>query len=155
MADWPHNSIIFTIFLFLKYLCILFLAALGFCCCMLAFCRCREWGLLSRCGVQASSCSGFSCCRTQALGHLGSVVVAPRLSCSEPCGILIPRPGIKPMSPALASGFLTTGHQGSPSNISSDGSSTTLHLEKFIMFCTIQSHMVKLIWNFMLIFNLA
>ena len=45
VADWPHNSIIFTIFLFFKYLFMYFiLAALGFCCCTLAFSRCREWG---------------------------------------------------------------------------------------------------------------
>ena len=30
------------------------------------------------------------------------------------CGILVPRPGIQPTSPALAGGFLTTGHHGSP-----------------------------------------
>ena len=33
------------------------------------------------------------------------------------CGILIPQPGIEPQSPALAGGFLTTGHQGRPSKI--------------------------------------
>ena len=28
-------------------------------------------GLFSNCGVQASHCDGFSCCRTQALGRAG------------------------------------------------------------------------------------
>ena len=33
--------------------------------------------------------------------RLGSVVAVWRLSCSQACGILVPRPGIEPMSPAL------------------------------------------------------
>ena len=37
---------------------------------------------------------------------MGSVVTA--LSCSAACGILVPQPSIKPMSPALQGGFLTT-----------------------------------------------
>ena len=32
----------------------------------------------------------------------GSVVVAHGLSCSKACGILVPRPGIEPMFPALS-----------------------------------------------------
>ena len=43
-----------------------------------------------------------------------SVIVALRLSCSEACGILVPKPGIKPLSPALAGRFLTTGPPGKP-----------------------------------------
>ena len=38
-----------------------------------------------------------------------SLVVACRFSCPEVCGILVPQPGIKPMSPALEGGFLTIG----------------------------------------------
>ena len=34
------------------------------------------------------------------------------LSCSVVCGILVPRPGIEPMSPVLADGFLSTGPPG-------------------------------------------
>ena len=41
-----------------------------------------------------------------------SLVVAHRLSCPETCGILVPQPRNKPWSPALASGFLTTGPLG-------------------------------------------
>ena len=33
------------------------------------------------------------------------------LSCSMACGILVPRPGIEPMSSALQGGFSTTGYQ--------------------------------------------
>ena len=35
------------------------------------FSRYEKRGLLSSCGVRASHCSGFSCCRAQALGHAG------------------------------------------------------------------------------------
>ena len=38
-----------------------------------------------------------------------SVVGAHRLSCSEACEILVLRPGIKPSSPALQAGLLTSG----------------------------------------------
>ena len=40
------------------------------------------------------------------------------LSCPVVCGIFVPWPGIKPSSPALEGGFLTTGFliQGSPRN---------------------------------------
>ena len=41
----------------------------------------------------------------------GSVSVLLRLSCSAACGILLPHPGIEPMSPALQGRFLTTGPQ--------------------------------------------
>ena len=41
-----------------------------------------------------------------------SVVVAQGLSCPVAYGILVPRPGIEPVSPALEGGFLTTGPPG-------------------------------------------
>ena len=56
-------------------------------------------GLLSSCGLQAPE-------------RVGSVVVVRGLSCPMACGILVPRPGIKPVSPALQEGFLTTGPPG-------------------------------------------
>ena len=40
-----------------------------------------------QCIVQASHCSGFSCCGAQALQCEGSVSVAHGLSCSKACGI--------------------------------------------------------------------
>ena len=43
---------------------------------------------------------------------MGSVVATHRFSCPTACGILVPRPGIKPMSPALAGRFPTTGPPG-------------------------------------------
>ena len=65
--------------------------------------------------VFIASCGIFHCgARTQLLWCEGSVVVACGPSCSIACGILVPQPGIKPESPALQGGFLTTGPQGSP-----------------------------------------
>ena len=62
-------------------------------------------------------CVGLSlqwllCRGAQALELTGSVVVAHGLSCPETCGIFIPRPGIKSVSPSLAGRFLTTGPPG-------------------------------------------
>ena len=78
------NSFFFFIFLNLKknfnFIYFLFLAALGLHCCMQAFSSCSEWELTLRCGARASHCSGFSCCRAQALGMRASVVVVRRPS---------------------------------------------------------------------------
>ena len=87
-------------------------------------------GLLSSCSGQASHCSGFPCCGAQALGHIGSVVAAPRLwstglvvvwcmdlaTLGPLCGMWdLPRSGVEPMSPALAGGFFTPEALGEPS----------------------------------------
>ena len=50
-------------------------------------------------------------CRAWVPGARASAVVAHGLSCSEACGDL-PGSGIKPMCPALAGGFLTSGPPG-------------------------------------------
>ena len=55
---------------------------------------------------------GVFCCGTWAPEHMGSVVAVHGLSCPVACGILVPQPGIKPASPALEGGFLTTGPPG-------------------------------------------
>ena len=39
-------------------------------------------------------------------------IVAHEFSYPVPCGILVSRPGIEPMSPALEGGFLTAGPPG-------------------------------------------
>ena len=80
----------------------------------------------SSCGVRASHCGGLSCCGARALGVRASVVLARKLSSHgsralecrlSSCGARAqllrgmwdpPGPGIEPMSPALAGGFLTT-----------------------------------------------
>ena len=51
------------------------------------------------------------------LRHSGSVVAARRLSCFVAIGILVPRPGIKSMSPALQGTFLTTGPSRNSPNL--------------------------------------
>ena len=43
-----------------------------------------------------------------------SVIVGQRLSCPVACGILVPKLGVEPGSPALAGGVLTLDHQGIP-----------------------------------------
>ena len=75
----------------------------------LASSGCSRQGFLSSCGVWASQGSGFSGHGAQALGYVGSAAVVHRLIRPGACGILVPRPGIEPMSPALAGGFLTPG----------------------------------------------
>ena len=88
---------------------LLFLPVLGLHCFVVwAFSSCSEWGLLSYCGVWASYCSGFSCCRAWALGHVSfsSCDAGAQL----PSGMWnLPGQGIELMSPALAGRFFTTG----------------------------------------------
>ena len=45
-----------------------------------------------------------------------SLVAVCRLSCLEACGILFLEQGVKPASPALEGGFLTTEPPGKPPN---------------------------------------
>ena len=45
-------------------------------------------------------------------GAQASVVTAHGPRCPVAHGILVPRPEVKPVSPASAGGFLTTDHQG-------------------------------------------
>ena len=85
----------------------------------------------SSCGARASHRSGFSCCRAWAPGTRASVVVAfglgsrgtKALECAgfSSCGTRaqmllgmwdLPGPGLEPMSPVLAGGFLTTALPG-------------------------------------------
>ena len=44
----------------------------------------------------------------------GSVAGAPGLSCPSECGILVPWPGVEPVSPTWEGGVLTTGPPGKP-----------------------------------------
>ena len=85
------------------------------------------------CSARASHCGGFSCCGARALGTRASVVVARGLSsrglrglehrlssCGAQAWLLrgmcdLPRPGLDPVSPALAGGFLTAAPPGKPS----------------------------------------
>ena len=82
---WPDaNSleysfiIIMTVFLFIYFwLHWVFIA-------VHALLSCSQWGLLSRCGVRASHCGGFSCSRAQALGPRSSVAAAREFSSWDP-----------------------------------------------------------------------
>ena len=109
------------------------MAALGLCCCTWAFSSCGEWGplLVAVRGLLIAVAS--LCCRARALGTQASVVVACGLSscglwalecrlssCGTRAYLLrctwdLPRPGLKPVSPALTCGFLTTAPPGKPS----------------------------------------
>ena len=84
---------------FLKHI-YFFLAALVLHCCVWAYPSYNELGLISSCDVQASHCSGFSCCRVQALS---SKVGARGLSYSRQDMCNLPRPGIELVSTALTS----------------------------------------------------
>ena len=62
-----QQTLFFLIFKKFIYFIYLFLAALGFRCCIRAFSRCGEWGATLRCGARASHCGDFSYCGAQAL----------------------------------------------------------------------------------------
>ena len=74
------------------------------------FSSCGKQGLLSS-DTQASHC--FSCCVAQALGCVGSVVVACRPSCSAACGIFLDQ-GSNPCLLHWQVDFLPLNCQGSP-----------------------------------------
>ena len=89
------------------------MAALGLHCWARAFSSCGEWGLLfvAVCGLLIAVAS--LCCGAQALGARASVVVTHGLSCSTATNMWdLPRPGLEPVSPALAGGVLTTAPTG-------------------------------------------
>ena len=61
-------------------------------------------------------CTGFLWLKAGSGCRLPSVALH-RFSCPEACGILVSWPGIKPESPALEDGFLTTGPPGKSPNL--------------------------------------
>jgi len=69
LVSFIYSTYFFNLFLKVIYL-YLFLAVPGFRCCVVPS-SCGEWGLLPSCSVLASRYSGFSHCRTQALGPIG------------------------------------------------------------------------------------
>ena len=56
-----------------------------------------------------------SSCGPQALEHVGLVVVARSLRCPAGCGVLVPRPGLKPVPSAVKHRALTAGPPGKSS----------------------------------------
>ena len=126
-----HSSTHTLSFLFFfVYLFIYYFGCVGSSLLRVGFLQLQQAGATLRCGAQASHSSGFSCCGAWALGRRASVVAARGLSscgsqalqhrlssCGERAQLLrgmwdLPGPGLKPMSPALASGFLTTAPPG-------------------------------------------
>ena len=71
-------------------------------------------GATLRCGTKSSHCGCFCCCEAEALGcRAFSSCGMQVISCGAQVLVLhgvwgLPRPGIEPMSPALAGGFFTT-----------------------------------------------
>ena len=143
--EWEYSKFFFffklgLVFFWGGWLHWVFIVGVGF----LQF---QQAGATLHYSVQASHCSGFSCCGARALGARDSVVVACRLSsCGSQSPVVVPnglsscgsqalecrlnccgawvqllrgmwdlpRPVFKPMSPALAGGFLTTAPPGKP-----------------------------------------
>ena len=80
LSAYPFNCLVISQYLHFP------LVALGLLrCCARAFSSGAERGLLSSCGAQASHCCGLV--QHSGSGPAGSVLVEPRLSCSEACGI--------------------------------------------------------------------
>ena len=84
---------------------------------LILFCLC--WSFLRHSGFLQLWHKGLCCCREWALEHMDSVIAALSslvvvcvFTCPMACGILVPRPGIEPVSSALEGGFLTTGPPG-------------------------------------------
>ena len=123
-AGIPWGSRYFFFFNFiLKLAYFLFLAVPGLHCCMQTFFSCGKQGPLSSCGTDASCCVGFCYCGARALGHLGFSSTGPWAQSLQ--GIWnLPGLGIKPVLPALAGEFLTTGPPGKPRYFLITGSST-------------------------------
>ena len=129
---WQIILIYFLIFFLINlFIFLLFIfGCVGSSLLRVGFLQLRRAGATLRCGARASHCGGFSCCRAQALGAQASVVVARGLSsCGlralehrlSSCGTRaqlrrgmwdLPGPGLEPVSPALAGGFLTTAPPG-------------------------------------------
>ena len=77
------------------------------------FLQLQQAGITLCCGARASGRGGFSCCRAQALGHLGSVAVVHRLSCPVARGIF-PDQRLNPCPPHSQGDSYPLDHQGSP-----------------------------------------
>ena len=106
----PNTSYLPSLISFpLKTLCILFTYLFIFGCAGSLLPR----GLLSSYSVRASHCNGLSCCRAQALGPVGSVVVAHGLSCSLASGIFLDQ-GLNPFLLRWQADSSPLSHRGSP-----------------------------------------
>ena len=81
----------YSFFFFLMFKCSFVSIDFGLlsrhCCAWAFFLQLRRAGATLCCGVWASHCGGFLCCRTWALCAWASVLVVHRPSCSMACGI--------------------------------------------------------------------
>ena len=125
---WGSTGFILKVFLFRKkiYFWLSWVFAVVFGLSLVA--GSRGYSLLRRVVFSFSRCGGLSCCRARALvckGLSSCSTWALELglsSCAAWASLLLgmwnlPGLGIKPMAPALASGFLTTGPPGKPLKI--------------------------------------
>ena len=134
--DLWSGSFIIIIFFFLSFFFlfnfIYFWLRFGSSLLRAGFLQLRRVGATLLCRARASHCGGFFCCGARALGVRASVVASDRLSscgmralerrlssCGARAQLLrgmwdIPRPGLKPVFPALAGGFLITAPPGKP-----------------------------------------
>ena len=100
--------------------------------------------LLSSCGSQSSLKlwrAGSRVCVLCGQQHAGSLVEACGLSCPAACGILAPRPGIEPASPALEGGFFTTGPPGKS------------HLNLKCTSCSLKTQKVVFLLRFLILYQ--
>ena len=102
-----HRLSVFLFFFYIDYFesFYLFLAVLGLCGHMWAFSSCSRLGLRCSCWAWAPHCGGFSC-EHGLWGACASAILVHGLRCWGMWNL--PWPGIKPMSPLLAGGCLTT-----------------------------------------------
>ena len=123
LLSWVIVLLLFFIFIFLDFFFNYLFGCIGSSLLCMGFVYLWGAGTTLHCCVWASHHSGFSCCATRALGVQASVVVVCRLSsCGSQvlerrlssCGTRtlwllsmwdLPRPGLEPVSPALAGGF--------------------------------------------------
>ena len=115
------------------------MAALGLCCCAWAFSGFGERGLLFIAVPAGFSSPWLLLLRSTGSRHVGfsscgSRALELRLSsCGTRAWLLhgmwdLPRPGLEPVSPALAGGFLTPAPPGKP---------LSLNLEQIMLVCTV------------------
>ena len=85
----------------------IYMGVLGLCCCAWGFSASRGY---SSCGVQASHCGGFSCCRTRTPGKWAQQLRPTGLVARQPAGSSQSRGGT--CVPYIGRWFPTTGPPG-------------------------------------------
>ena len=140
------STSLFYLFVYL-FICLFVFGCVGSSLLCVGFLQLRRAGATLCGGAWASHCGGFSRCRARALGAWASIVVARGLSsCGSQalehrlsscgtwaqllCGMWdLPGPGLEPVSPALAGGFLTTASPGKPPKTISLKENITIYLQ--------------------------